>query len=72
VKEDFAEYCFPVLADRLGDGLFSAAQLKAIQEVITLGVFVAFSLLYLKEAFRRNYAASFGCMGAALYFPFRF
>ena len=47
-------------------------QLKAIQEIVTLAVFVVFSLLYLKEAFRRNYAASFGCMVAAVYFAFRF
>jgi uncharacterized protein (DUF486 family) len=72
VKEDVAEYCFPVPANRLGEGLFSAAQLNAIQEVITLGPFVVFSLLYLNEAFRRNYADSFGCMVAALYFAFRF
>ena len=68
----FFEYCFQVPANRLGYGMFSAAQLKIIQEVITLAVFVVFSLLYLKEAFRWNYAASFGCMVAAIYFAFRF
>jgi uncharacterized protein (DUF486 family) len=66
----FFEYCFQVPANRWGE--FSAAQLKVIQEIVTLGVFVVFSLLYLKEAFRWNYAASFGCMVAAVYFAFRF
>ena len=68
----FFEYCFQVPANRWGYGEFSAAQLKVIQETVTLGVFVVFSLLYLKEAFRWNYAASFGCMVAAVYFAFRF
>ena len=68
----FFEYCFQVPANRWGYGTFTAAQLKVIQEVITLAVFVVFSLLYLKEAFRWNYAASFGCMVAAVYFAFRF
>jgi uncharacterized protein (DUF486 family) len=68
----FFEYCFQVPANRWGYGEFSAAQLKVIQEIVTLGVFVVFSLLYLKEAFRWNYAASFGCMVAAVYFAFRF
>jgi uncharacterized protein (DUF486 family) len=68
----FFEYCFQVPANRWGYGEFSAAQLKVIQEIVTLGVFVVFSLLYLKEAFRWNYAASFGCMAAAVYFAFRF
>jgi uncharacterized protein (DUF486 family) len=61
-----------VPANRWGYGEFSAAQLKVIQEIVTLGVFVVFSLLYLKEAFRWNYAASFGCMVAAVFFAFRF
>ena len=68
----FFEYCFQVAANRWGYGEFSAAQLKVIQETVTLAVFVVFSLLYLKEAFRWNYAASFGCMVAAVYFAFRF
>ena len=68
----FFEYCFQVPANRWGFGEFSAPQLKVIQEIVTLAVFVVFSLLYLKEAFRWNYAASFGCMVAAVYFAFRF
>ena len=68
----FFEYCFQVPANRWGYATFSGAQLKVMQEIITLAVFVVFSLFYLKEAFRWNYAASFGCMVAAVYFAFRF
>ena len=68
----FFEYCFQVPANRWGHGEFNADQLKVIQEIVTLAVFVVFSLLYRKEAFRWNYAASFGCMVAAVYFAFRF
>src|SRR5829696_4971554 len=55
----FVEYCFMVPANRLGSARFSTAQLKIIQEVVTLVVFAAFSVLYLKEQFRWNYAAGF-------------
>ena len=55
----FAEYCFQVPANRIGHSQFSAAQLKTIQEVITLIVFSIFSILYLKEEFKWNYAAGF-------------
>ena len=48
----FLEYCFQVPANRIGHNQFSAAQLKTIQEVITLIVFSVFSILYLKEEFR--------------------
>ena len=55
----FAEYCFQVPANRLGHYQFSAAQLKTIQEVITLSVFSIFSVLYLKEGMRWNYILGF-------------
>jgi len=55
----FVEYCFQVPAKRLGSNYFSAAQLKLIQEVITLTVFAVFSVLYLKETFKWNYVVSF-------------
>jgi hypothetical protein len=45
----FIEYCFAVPANRYGHGFYSAAQLKTIQEVVTLIVFAGFSALYLKE-----------------------
>lgn len=49
------EYCFQVPANRIGHEFYSAAQLKTIQEVITLVVFSVFSIFYLKEEFRWNY-----------------
>jgi uncharacterized protein (DUF486 family) len=66
----FAEYCFQVPANRIGHGRFTAAQLKTIQEVITLVVFCAFSVLYLKEELRWNYLAGFACIIAATFFVF--
>ena len=66
----FFEYCFQVPANRFGHGQFSAAQLKTIQEVITLVVFAAFSVLYLREPIRWNYAVSFAFMVAAVFFMF--
>lgn len=67
----FAEYCFQVPANRWGHGQFTAAQLKTIQEVITLVVFAVFSVLYLKEEFRWNYAVGFALIVAAVFFIFK-
>lgn len=67
----FAEYCFQVPANRIGHYQFSAAQLKIIQEVITLVVFAVFSLLYLREEFKWNYLVSFALMACAVFFMFR-
>jgi hypothetical protein len=67
----FFEYCFQVPANRIGYGQFNAAQLKTIQEVITLVVFSVFSILYLKEQFRWNYAVGFGLMILAVFFVFK-
>ena len=55
----FIEYCFQVPANRIGHGQFSAAQLKTIQEVITLVVFCLFSVFYLKEGLKWNYIVGF-------------
>src|SRR5271168_561814 len=55
----FLEYCFQVPANRIGSYEFSAAQLKIIQEAITLVVFTGFSILYLKEQFKWNYLVAF-------------
>ncbi len=66
----FGEYCFQVPANRLGYGQFTAYQLKIIQEVITLIVFVLFAFLYLGEQPRWNYIASFACVLAAVAFAF--
>jgi len=67
----FFEYIFQVPANRLGYGEFNAAQLKTIQEIITLVVFSAFSILYLKEEFRWNYAVGFALIVAAAFFIFK-
>src|SRR5512145_1266563 len=67
----FVEYCFQVPANRFGSDRFSAAQLKTIQEVITLIVFAVFSILYLKEPFKWNYLAGFVCIMGAVFFVFK-
>jgi uncharacterized protein (DUF486 family) len=67
----FFEYCLQVPANRIGYGEFTAPQLKIIQEVITLTVFAAFSVLYLGQSLRWNYAAAFACMVGAVFFMFR-
>jgi len=67
----FIEYCFAVPANRIGHAVYSAAELKTMQEVITLTVFAAFSVLYLGESLNLNHAIGFGliCLGA--FFVFR-
>ena len=67
----FVEYCFQVPANRIGSYQFSTAQLKTMQEIITLVVFSVFSILYLKEEFRWNYLAGFACMILAVFFVFK-
>ena len=67
----FVEYCFQVPANRIGSYQFSAAQLKTIQEVITLVVFAVFSIIYLKEAFKWNYLVGFVLIVAAVFFVFK-
>ena len=65
------EYCFQVPANRIGHEYFNAAQLKTIQEVITLVVFSVFSILYLKEEFRWNYLVGFFFIILAVFFIFK-
>jgi uncharacterized protein (DUF486 family) len=67
----FVEYCFQVPANRLGHAEFSAAQLKTMQEVITLVVFSVFSVLYLREELKWNYIIGFLMMIGAVFFVFR-
>lgn len=67
----FVEYCFQVPANRIGHYQYSAAQLKTIQEVITLVVFAVFSIFYLKEDFKWNYLAGFLCILLAVFFIFK-
>ncbi len=65
------EYCFQVPANRIGHEYFSAAQLKTMQEVITLIVFSVFSVFYLKEEFRWNYLVGFFFIILAVFFIFK-
>jgi hypothetical protein len=65
------EYCFQVPANRIGHYQFTAAQLKTIQEVITLVVFCVFSVWYLKEPLKWNYLAGFALMVGAVFFIFK-
>ncbi len=65
------EYCFQVPANRIGSEYFTTAQLKTIQEIITLTVFCFFSVLYLKEELRWNYIVGFIFMIFAAFFIFK-
>ena len=67
----FFEYCFQVPANRLGYETFNGAQLKTIQEVITLAVFGVFSWLYLNEPLGWNHFAGFMCLVGACFFMFQ-
>jgi len=66
----FIEYCFAVPANRYGHAVYSAAELKTMQEVITLMVFIAFSVLHLGESIRWNHLAGFACIAAGAFFVF--
>ena len=67
----FFEYCLQVPANRIGFGYFSAAELKTIQEVISLTVFGIFSTLYLGESITWNHAIGFGLIIAGAFFVFK-
>lgn len=66
----FFEYCLMVPANRLGHQVMSTAQLKTLQEVITLVVFCAFSVWYLREPLKWNYLVGFGLIALAAFFVF--
>lgn len=66
----FVEYCFQVPANRIGHAQFSAAQLKTIQEVITLVVFAVFSVVYLNESLKWNYLVGFALIVLAVFVIF--
>ncbi len=66
----FFEYCLQVPANRFGYGQFSAYQLKIMQEVITVLVFVAFSAVWLREVPRWNHLVAFLLIVAAVGFAF--
>jgi uncharacterized protein (DUF486 family) len=67
----FFEYCLQVPANRIGSGYFTTAQLRTIQEIITLAVFSGFSVWYLDEPLGWNHAAGFACIAAGAFFIFR-
>jgi uncharacterized protein (DUF486 family) len=67
----FLEYCLAVPANRIGSEHFSTAQLKTIQEVITLLVFVGFSVFWLKESVTVNQIIGFALIAAGAAFIFR-
>ncbi len=67
----FFEYCFQVPANRMGSNTFTTAQLKTIQEVITLLVFAVFSVMYLGEKLRWNHAVAFALIVCAVFFMFK-
>ena len=66
----FFEYIFMVPANRWGNLRYSAAELKVIQEVVTLLVFSVFAVLYLQERLRWNHGAAFVCILLAVAFTF--
>jgi len=67
----FFEYCLQVPANRYGFAVYNPAQLKAIQEIITLLVFSAFSVSYLGTSIRWNHLVGFALIVAAAFFLFR-
>ena len=67
----FIEYCMAVPANRLGSAVYTTAQLKTMQEVITLLVFAGFSVLYLKEPMTWNYVIGFVLIATGAYFVLR-
>ncbi|MBL8773099.1 MAG: DMT family protein [Phenylobacterium sp.] len=67
----FFEYWLAVPANRIGRQVYSAAELKTMQEVITLGVFAVFSVTYLGEKLTINHAAGFAFIALGAWFVFR-
>lgn len=67
----FFEYWFAVPANRIGHQVYSAAELKTMQEVITLVVFAAFSVMWLGEKLTWNHAVGFALIAAGAFFVFR-
>lgn len=64
----FFEYCLAVPANKIGHTVYSAAELKTMQEVITLAVFAVFSVTYLGEQIRWNHLVAFALLSAAAFF----
>jgi uncharacterized protein (DUF486 family) len=67
----FIEYCLAVPANRIGSAVYSTAELKTMQEVITLAVFAGFSVLYLNEPIGWNHAVGFALVAIGAFFVFQ-
>jgi uncharacterized protein len=67
----FVEYCLAVPANRYGSNVYSAAQLKTIQEVVTLTIFGVFSAVYLQQAITLNQVIGFALIAGGAFFVFR-
>lgn len=67
----FIEYCFAVPANRIGYKVYSAAELKTMQEVITLNVFAVFSVFFLKEPITLNHLVGFALIATGAFFVFK-
>jgi hypothetical protein len=66
----FIEYCLVVPANRYGSAVYSAAQLKTIQEVVTLTIFAVFSIVYLKQGITLNHVVGFALIASGAFFIF--
>jgi uncharacterized protein (DUF486 family) len=67
----FFEYCLAVPANRIGRAVYDPAELKAMQEVITLAVFAVFSVTWLREPFTPNHAVGFALIALGAFFVFK-
>ena len=67
----FFEYCLAVPANRIGRAVYDPAELKAMQEVITLAVFAVFSVTWLGEKFTLNHATGFALIAIGAFFVFK-
>ncbi|HEX4409593.1 MAG TPA: DMT family protein [Xanthobacteraceae bacterium] len=67
----FIEYCLAVPANRYGSAAYSPAQLKTIQEVVTLSVFAVFSVVYLHQSITWNHVVGFALIAGGAFFVFR-
>jgi uncharacterized protein len=67
----FFEYCLAIPANRIGRAVYDPAELKAMQEVITLAVFAVFSVIWLKEPITANHAVGFALIALGAFFVFK-